>query len=232
MSSPPGDAAPRRPTTSPATGALRLSLPVIVLAAFAGFLLAIAVGFLLGPPIAVLLLAAVALTGVISFFWSSLRTLLGETPLTGADAYAIGAPRLEEEQKRAVLRALKDLEFERAVGKISEEDYRVLAYRYREEAKRLLRLIDENAAEDRKRALAIVTSKLAEEGLSAGAPADAVGEAAAPAPAAAQATDAIATAEAEAPAAGADGAEDAPSTPENADASSSRSETEEVLTHE
>jgi hypothetical protein len=219
---------------------------VIVLAAFAGFLLAIAVGFLLGPPIAVLLLAAVALTGVISFFWSSLRTLLGETPLTGADAYAIGAPRLEEEQKRAVLRALKDLEFERAVGKISEEDYRVLAYRYREEAKRLLRLIDENAAEDRKRALAIVTSKLAEEGLSGGAdsteaPADAAPPAAdasrgedAPPPAKAARIDGEAADDGEADASDgeATAAAAAPSAPETKDATPSKSETEEAATHE
>jgi len=144
---------------------ISLSLPMLVVIAIGVFALLVAIGYVFTAPVAVLLLAALALMGVISFFWSSLRTLLGETRLSGADAYAIGAPRLEEEQKRAVLRALKDLEFERAVGKISDDDYRQLAVRYRDEAKRLLRLIDENAAADRERAQGIVTSMLIEEGL-------------------------------------------------------------------
>jgi hypothetical protein len=106
----------------------------------------------MGVPYAVLVLAAAAVVAVIALFWSSLRTLLGETPLASADAFAIGAPRAEEEQKRAVLRTLKDLEFERSVGKISEEDYRALVAQYRAEAKRLLRQIDERATENRRRA--------------------------------------------------------------------------------
>lgn len=118
-----------------------------------------------GPAAAILVLAGGALLGVIVVFWSSLRTLLGETPLTGADAYAIGAPPAEEERKRAVLRALKDLEFERSVGKISEEDYELLVTKYREEGKRLLRAIDEGAGPERERAAKLVASRLREEGL-------------------------------------------------------------------
>src|SRR5687767_13420751 len=98
----------------------RLGLPVATL------VLAAAAAVVLGPPAAILVLAGGALIAVIATFWASVRTLFGETPLAGADAYALGAPRAEEEQKRAVLRALKDLEFERSVGKISEEDYEVL----------------------------------------------------------------------------------------------------------
>ncbi len=62
-----------------------------------------------GRPRRSLVLAGGALVAVIAVFWASLRLLLGETPLSGADAYALGAPRAEEEQKQAVLRALKDL---------------------------------------------------------------------------------------------------------------------------
>lgn len=113
-----------------------------------------------GPPVVVLLLAATALVGVVAAFWGSVRALIGETRLSGADAFAIGAPRAEEEQKRAVLRALKDLEFERSVGKISDEDYGVLVTRYREDAKRLLRLIDQASAEQRQRAEVLVDSRL------------------------------------------------------------------------
>lgn len=122
-------------------------------------------GLEFGPPAVVLGLMGLALIAVIALFWNSIRTLIGETRLTGEDAFAIGAPRAEEEQKRAVLRALKDLEFERAVGKISEEDYGVLAQRYRTEAKRLLRQIDEATAEQRARAEALVGGRLRSVGI-------------------------------------------------------------------
>lgn len=130
--------------------------------ALVGLLLA---GLKFGAAGVVLALAALTLVAVITAFWSSLRTLLGETRLTGADAYAIGAPRVEEEQKRAVLRALKDLEFERSVGKISEDDYKSLVIEYRREAKRLLRMLDEASADQRARAEKEVARRLAELGL-------------------------------------------------------------------
>src|SRR4051812_24159787 len=83
---------------------LKLGLPAATLAG------AIVGGVLQGPPAVILVLAAGALVSVIVIFWASIRTLAGETALSGADAYAFGTPRAEEEQKRAVLRALKDLE--------------------------------------------------------------------------------------------------------------------------
>jgi hypothetical protein len=122
-------------------------------------------GVKLGAPGVLLVLAGTALVATIALLWGSLRTLLGETRLSGADAYAIGAPRVEEEQKRAVLRALKDLEFERSVGKISEGDYKFLVTHYRKEAKRLLRLLDEASAEQRARAEAVVDARLRTAGL-------------------------------------------------------------------
>ncbi|MDI1480523.1 zinc ribbon domain-containing protein [Polyangium sp. y55x31] len=128
--------------------------------------LALLGGLFVDVPTAILVLAAGVLVTVIAMFWGSLRTLLGETPLSGADAYAIGAPpRAEEEQKRAVIRALKDLEFERSVGKISEEDYRALVAKYRAEAKRLLQALDQSAAPGRERAEVLVQRRLKQLGL-------------------------------------------------------------------
>ncbi len=127
--------------------------------------IAAAAGWVQGPGAAVIVLAGGALVGCIAVFWSSLRTLFGETPLSGADAYAIGAPRAEEEQKRAVLRALKDLEFEHGVGKISEEDYQVLVTQYRTEAKRLLRILDDDARPRRAEVEALVERRLKRAGL-------------------------------------------------------------------
>src|SRR5262245_30604700 len=151
---------PRRTEFDPQLGqALKLGAPIAVV------LLTIVAGAVQGAAAAILVLAGGALLAVIAVLWASVRTLIGETPLSGADAYALGAPRAEEEQKRAVLRALKDLEFERNVGKISEEDYQALTSRYRAEAKRLLRILDEEAQPRRERALAMVAKRLRKEGL-------------------------------------------------------------------
>jgi hypothetical protein len=128
---------------------------------------AIVVGMIQGAAAALLVLVAAALVTVIALFWGSVRTLLGETPLSGADAYALAAPRAEEEQKQAVLRALKDIEFERSVGKISEEDYAALVAKYRAEAKRLLRLLDEDAKPRRERVAQLVHARLVAAGLEA-----------------------------------------------------------------
>ncbi len=138
---------------------LRLGLPV------ATMICAVVAGWLQGAAAVILVLAAGVLVSVIAIFWASIRTLVGETPLSGADAYALGAPRAEEEQKRAVLRALKDLEFERSVGKISDEDYEALAAKYRAEGKRLLRLLDESAQPGRAKVEALVMDRLIREGL-------------------------------------------------------------------
>lgn len=143
--------------------AVSRALPLVV-GGFAAAGLVIA-GRTHGAPGVVLGLVALALAGVIAALWASLRTLLGETPLSGADAYALGARHGEEEQKRAVLRALKDLEFERSVGKISDDDYQQLLVAYRAEAKRLLRAIDESADASRKRATEIADAHLAALGL-------------------------------------------------------------------
>ncbi len=123
--------------------------------------LGIAVGMIAGPALGVLVLAGGTLLGAIATLWSSLRALVGETPLAAEDAFALGAPSSEEEQKRAVLRAIKDIEFERAVGKISEEDFKILLTRYRAEAKRLLRQIDESRAPERARAEKLANAFLA-----------------------------------------------------------------------
>lgn len=138
---------------------VRLGIPLATL------VFAIVMGVLMGAAGVILVLAAGALVGVIAVFWASIRTLFGETPLSGADAYALGAPRAEEERKQAVLRALKDLEFERSVGKISDADYKVLVSKYRAEAKHLLRVLDEESAPRRARVEGLVSKRLEKEGL-------------------------------------------------------------------
>src|SRR5690606_38463443 len=101
-----------------------------------------------------------ALLGAIAILWNSLLALTGEAPLTLDEALSLAAPSAEEERKESVLRALKDLEYERNVGKLSDEDYRELSRRYRQDAKQLLQLVDENLAPARARALEQLEERL------------------------------------------------------------------------
>jgi hypothetical protein len=134
--------------------ALRWGLP---LASLAG---AGAVGAVYGLGTAILVLAGGVLLGIIAILWASVRTLAGDTPITLDEAMALGAPSAAEEQKRSVLQALKDLEYERSMGKITDADYEDLLARYRAEAKRLLRAVDEDLAPLRARAAAYLTEQL------------------------------------------------------------------------
>jgi len=134
--------------------ALRLGLPIASIGS------ALIVGFTYGLGTAILVLAGGVLLGVIAILWASVRTLAGDAPITLEEAIALGAPSAAEEQKRAVLQALKDLEYERSVGKVADADYEELLGRYRAEAKRLLRAVDEDLAPLRAKANAYLTEQL------------------------------------------------------------------------
>jgi hypothetical protein len=130
--------------------------------------LATALGQFFGLGAGLLIVAGGTLGGSIWLLWSSLQGIGGDAPITLEEALSLGAPSAEEEQKRAVLRALKDLEYERAVGKISDEDYQSLAEHYRGEAKRLLRAVDSDLNPERERAERILAERLASEKIGAG----------------------------------------------------------------
>jgi hypothetical protein len=100
--------------------------------------LALGTGLVLGLPLAILVLAAGALCLVIAMAWGSLEQLGGSSDLSLDEALSLAAPTAAEEQKRAVLRTLKDLEYELAVGKITQEDFQVASTHFRAEAKRLI----------------------------------------------------------------------------------------------
>lgn len=148
-------ASPLPPSVQNLSAQLRWAVPVVVVLA------AIGLGRGFGLSIGLLTLAGGVLCGTIWLLWSSLQGLTGEAPLTLEEALSLGAPSAEEEQKRAVLRALKDLEYERAVGKINDADYANLAEHYRNEAKRLLRAVDEDLGPERERAEKILAERLA-----------------------------------------------------------------------
>jgi hypothetical protein len=133
----------------------RWLVPLTIVAA------AIVTGNLCGLGVGLLTFAGGVLCSTIWLIWSSLQGLSSDAPLTLDEALSLGAPSAEEEQKRAVLRALKDLEYERAVGKINDVDYESLAEHYRNEAKRLLRAVDADLGPERERAEQILAERLA-----------------------------------------------------------------------
>lgn len=92
-----------------------------------------------------LLLCAAAMLLVVTLLFRAVQALTGELDEED-EADLARVPTAAEEQKRAAIQALKDLEYERTVGKISKEDYDVLIARYRAEAKRLMRTVDDERA--------------------------------------------------------------------------------------
>lgn len=128
---------------------------------------AIASGVMFGRGIGFLVGAGLALTTAIWLLWRSIQSLTGDAELSLEEALGLGAPSIEEERKHAVLRALKDLEFEKAVGKISDADYNTLVKKYRADAKRLLNQVDESLTPAREKAEVLLEQRLAAAGIKA-----------------------------------------------------------------
>lgn len=170
VSIPPPAEAPRDPVRQVADRAERdvaqlatWALPLITVAG------ALVIGVVASPGPAFLVLVGGGLLGVIALVWASLRTLTGDAPLVAGLAEAMASRRLHgrdlAERKRRALRALKDLEHERSVGKIDEGDYAELAAKLRDEAKAVLRELDESVEILRPKAEALVAEHLRKRGL-------------------------------------------------------------------
>ena len=155
--------------------AVSLGLPVLSIVA------AVVVGVVASLGSALLVLASGTLLATIALLWASVRTLSGDAPLP-VDLEALAARRhgVDDlaEQKTRVLRALKDLETEHALGKIDDADYGSIVARYRDEAKTVMRQMDLEVAPLREEAERVAREYLERKGV-AGAPV-AVGDAAAP----------------------------------------------------
>ena len=143
----------------------RLVIPLVWLVAV------FVAGYVSGVELAFLVLAGGVLVLVITLMWSSVQSLTGSSSLGFEEALGMGAPSKAEEEKRAVLRALKDLEYERGVGKISPEDYAELSAKYRAEAKRLIQALDENLAPARDEVERVLQKRLDRAGLAKPVPA-------------------------------------------------------------
>lgn len=145
----------------------RLARGVAIGAPVATVLGALGVLFAYGPASALLVLGAGALLAAVIALWTSLRSLTGDAPLEAGfdDAFVHGRVSDAEERKRAVLRALKDLEHEKSIGKIDEADFAALSSQLRAQAKSILREIDDEIAPMREKAEKIAREHLRKKGL-------------------------------------------------------------------
>lgn len=141
-----------------------VGLPIVTLVA-AG-----AVGVFIGPATSILVVAAGVLLGVIAMLWGSLRVLSGDAPIS-PDLEALDSARRGDHplssRKKMLLRAMKDLERERDIGKLEDDDFEQLSSTYRAELKDVLKRIDESLEPYRAKAEALTRVHLKEAGLDA-----------------------------------------------------------------
>lgn len=142
-----------------------IGLPLVTWTASVG------VGLTLGAPLAILVMASGVLLGVIALFWASLRILSGDAALSpeleALDATAHAVDALAS-RKKMLVRALKDLDNERALGKLEDEDFEQLSYTYRGELKEVLTRIDATLEPHRPKAEDAARAYLAKAGLADG----------------------------------------------------------------
>lgn len=131
----------------------------------AGVIVAIVLAFTHGVALSVLVLAGTAMLLAIAAIWASLQTLAGDRPESLDGAVQLTVSGGESEQKAFLLRALKDLEFERSLGKISDQDYEDLKRSYRARAKEVLQELDKRNESARAEAEKTAREWLASRGL-------------------------------------------------------------------
>ncbi len=117
-----------------------------------------------GPSLTLIFLAACALCLTIGLVWNSLSRMGEGARLEFEDALELAAPTATEEQKLSVLRALKDLEYELSVGKISKDDFDVASAEYRAQARLLIAAQDESMKAQIDAAEALIDQHLSKAG--------------------------------------------------------------------
>jgi hypothetical protein len=96
-----------------------------------------------GPPLVMLALGGMTLAFTAAALWRMIDPLTradGGTP--GANVQSRGALRELEREKQLVLKAIKEIELDYQMRKVSERDYRGMVERYRHRAMRLISELD------------------------------------------------------------------------------------------
>jgi len=98
----------------------------------------------LGPPLVMLALGGMTLAFTAGALWRMIDPLSRETPPGGATggSQSRGFVRELEREKQLVLKAIKEIELDYQMRKISERDYREMVERYRNRAMRLISELD------------------------------------------------------------------------------------------
>jgi hypothetical protein len=97
------------------------------------------------PEHLVLVSITIAAAGLASAgFYRMLAPLVGESAQSTAEPLSQRARSVVEREKTLVLRSLKDLEFDRAMGKLSSGDFDEMAARLRARALALMKQLDED----------------------------------------------------------------------------------------
>lgn len=131
-------------TTDRSEGRDELARYVPAVGAAVVLVVAVPLGILRGAPTVVLWIAFALLASAVIVFWEALRTVLDPTaPGDEVDTDDEGVPAELEARKKAALQALRDIEFERSIGRLSDEDFKGLEKKYRDEARAAMRAIDE-----------------------------------------------------------------------------------------
>ena len=79
-------------------------------------------------------------------FYRVLSPLVGETTAAASEALSERSRAVLTREKTLVLRALKDLEFDRSMGKVSQADFEEMSRRLRLRAMSLMKQLDEDAS--------------------------------------------------------------------------------------
>jgi hypothetical protein len=119
---------------------------LFTLAALVGATVVVFVSRDVGPAGVILLSITVGATAFVGMAaWRTLAPLTGREEPTGPDVVGGRTRAALEREKTLVLRSIKDLEFDRAMGKIAEKDFAEMGARLRARAARLLRQLDSGA---------------------------------------------------------------------------------------
>jgi hypothetical protein len=92
-------------------------------------------------------ISAFALVQVVGLLLQSARALVTEPPPVETAQVSSRRKKELEREKAALLKALKELEFDHEMGKVSDVDFREIGGQYRARAMRVLRQLDEQGAD-------------------------------------------------------------------------------------
>jgi len=119
---------------------------LFTLAALLGATVVVFVSRDVGPAGVILLSITVGATAFVGMAaWRMLAPLTGREEPAGPDVIGGRTRAALEREKTLVLRSIKDLEFDHAMGKIAEKDFLEMSARLRARAARLLRQLDSGA---------------------------------------------------------------------------------------